>query len=153
MACFVDINVSQGSVATYARRGGFLDIHLTANLPGNLPVKNCFKSIKNWQNYGHESVAAFLAHPVDWDGRFGLEAGLVSSARLVLNTCGLANYRWLNLLLAPVYHRSFALREGPRGVDVGPPTRGLPIRTEASGVAVAWAKSWRVPEFQSKKCK
>ena len=27
MACFVDINVSQASVATYARRDGILDIH------------------------------------------------------------------------------------------------------------------------------
>jgi len=39
MACFADINVSQGSVATYARCGGSSDIHITANLPGNLPVK------------------------------------------------------------------------------------------------------------------
>ena len=28
MACFADINVSQGSVATYARRGGIIDIGL-----------------------------------------------------------------------------------------------------------------------------
>jgi len=27
MACFADINVSQGSVATYARCGGIFDIH------------------------------------------------------------------------------------------------------------------------------
>jgi len=40
MACFADINVSQGSVATYARFGGIFNIHLTANLPRNLPVKN-----------------------------------------------------------------------------------------------------------------
>ena len=39
MVYFVDINVSQGSVATYARCGGIFDIHLTANLPRNLPVK------------------------------------------------------------------------------------------------------------------
>jgi len=39
MACFADINVSQGSVATYARCGGIFDILLTANLPRNLPVK------------------------------------------------------------------------------------------------------------------
>ena len=39
MACFADINVSQGSVATYARCGGIFDVHLTANLPRNLPVK------------------------------------------------------------------------------------------------------------------
>jgi len=39
MACFVDINVSQGSVATYARRGGMFNIRLTANLLRNLPVE------------------------------------------------------------------------------------------------------------------
>jgi len=36
MACFADINVSQGSVATYARSGGIFNIHLTANLLRNL---------------------------------------------------------------------------------------------------------------------
>jgi len=35
---FADINVSQGSVATYARCGGNFSIRLTANLPRNLPV-------------------------------------------------------------------------------------------------------------------
>ena len=39
MACFADINVSQGSVATYAGCGAIFDNHLTANLPRNLPVK------------------------------------------------------------------------------------------------------------------
>ena len=38
MACFADINVSPGIVATYARCGGIVDIRLTANLPRNLPV-------------------------------------------------------------------------------------------------------------------
>ena len=39
MACFADsdINVSQVSVATYARCVGTFNIHLTANLPRNLP--------------------------------------------------------------------------------------------------------------------
>jgi len=46
MACFIDINVSQGSVPTYARCGGIFNIHLTTNLPGNLPVI-FFKSVKN----------------------------------------------------------------------------------------------------------
>jgi len=46
MASFDDINVSQGSVATYARYGGIFDIHLTANLPRNLLV-NFFKLVKN----------------------------------------------------------------------------------------------------------
>jgi len=39
MACFADINISQGSVATYARCGGIFNMHLTENLPGNLAVK------------------------------------------------------------------------------------------------------------------
>jgi len=56
MACFAGVNVSQGSVVTYARCSGIFDIHFTANLPKNLPVK-FFKSVKNWQNYGQESVA------------------------------------------------------------------------------------------------
>jgi len=45
-ACFADINVSQGNVATYARCGGIFNIRFTANLPGNLPVKSFFKSVK-----------------------------------------------------------------------------------------------------------
>ena len=39
MACFAGINVSQGSAATCARRGGIFNVHLTKNLPGNLLVK------------------------------------------------------------------------------------------------------------------
>ena len=59
MACFADINVSQGSVATYARCCGMFDIRLTANLLKNLSVKKFLKSVKNWQNYGHEFVERF----------------------------------------------------------------------------------------------
>jgi len=47
MASFADINVSQGSVATYARCSEILDIHLTANFSRNLPVKKNLKSVKN----------------------------------------------------------------------------------------------------------
>ena len=39
MACFADINVSQGSVATYTRSDGIFNTSLTTNLPRNLPVK------------------------------------------------------------------------------------------------------------------
>ena len=39
MACFADVNVSQTSVTTGRRCGGIFNIHLTANLPGNLPLK------------------------------------------------------------------------------------------------------------------
>jgi len=57
MVSFADINVSHNSVATYARLAGIFNIHLTTNLPNNRPVKKKFKSVKIWQNYGHESVA------------------------------------------------------------------------------------------------
>ena len=53
-ACFADVNVSRGSVATYARCGGIFNMHLTANLPRNLPVKKICKSVKIRQNCGHE---------------------------------------------------------------------------------------------------
>ena len=38
------------------------NIHVTANLPRNLPV-NFFTSVKMWQNYGHESVIPFFGPP------------------------------------------------------------------------------------------
>jgi len=60
MACFADINVSHGSVATYARCGGMFSIHLTAILLWNLAVK---KFGKIWQNYGYVSVAPFFGSP------------------------------------------------------------------------------------------
>jgi len=64
MTCFAGINVSQGIiVATCTRCGRIFDIHLTANLPGNLPVKKFLISVKNWQNYGHESVVPFFSPP------------------------------------------------------------------------------------------
>ena len=46
MACFADINVSQGSVATYAMCGGIFNMHLTAYLAKNLLVKKNCKSVK-----------------------------------------------------------------------------------------------------------
>jgi len=44
---FADINVSQGSLATYARCGGIFNMHLTANLPRKLPVKKNCIPVKN----------------------------------------------------------------------------------------------------------
>ena len=79
MACFAYIDVSQGSVATYARCGEIFDIHLTANLPRNLSVKKIsvkkiLKSAKNWQNYDHESVASFFGPPCSLCGRINVRA-------------------------------------------------------------------------------
>jgi len=62
MACLAD-DVSQGSVATCASCDGIFDMHLTANLPRNLPVKKICKVVRIWQNYGHESVAPFFGLP------------------------------------------------------------------------------------------
>ena len=62
MACFADINVSEGSVATYARCRGSFNIPLTTDLPRNLPVKK-IKLVNIWQNYCHESVAHFFDPP------------------------------------------------------------------------------------------
>jgi len=47
MACFADINVSQGSVATYAVCGGIFNIRLTANSPGILPVKKFLITVRS----------------------------------------------------------------------------------------------------------
>jgi len=52
---FSDINVSRGSVATYARTGGIAYNHFTAN--------KFRKAIMIGQNYGQEFVASFfLSH-------------------------------------------------------------------------------------------
>ena len=58
-----DINVSQDSVATYAMWGGIFNIHLTTNLPRNLPVIFLYRLefdtimvMSMWPQ--------FLAHPV-----------------------------------------------------------------------------------------
>ena len=64
MACFADINVSQGSVITNARCSEMFHIHLTANLLRNHPVK----IVLNWLRIDRIMVMSlwpvFLAHPV-----------------------------------------------------------------------------------------
>ena len=64
MACFADINVSQDSVATYARCGGIFDIHLTANLPRNLPLKIFLNRLRIDRIMVMSPWLRFLAHPV-----------------------------------------------------------------------------------------
>jgi len=63
MACFADINVSQGSVATYASCGGNFNIHLTRNLPRNFPV-NFFNRLRFDRIMVTNLWPTFLAHPV-----------------------------------------------------------------------------------------
>jgi len=62
MACFADINVSQGSVATYARCGGIFDIHLTANLP----VQKFVNRLRVDRIMVMSLWSRFLAHAVSW---------------------------------------------------------------------------------------
>jgi len=64
MACFADINVSQGCVATYARCGGIFDIHLTTTLQRNLPVKNLAYRLTFYRIMVMSLWPVFLAHPV-----------------------------------------------------------------------------------------
>jgi len=45
-ASFADMNVSQGSLATYARCGGIFNIYLTVNLLQNFSSKIFKKSVK-----------------------------------------------------------------------------------------------------------
>jgi len=59
MACFADINVLQGSVATYARSGGIFNIQLGPNYKftrNSSSEKNYFQSVQIWQNCGHGRV-------------------------------------------------------------------------------------------------
>jgi len=61
MACFAYINVSQGSVETYARCSGIFDIHLTANFPRNLLVKKNFLI-----RLGIDRIMIMCLWPVFW---------------------------------------------------------------------------------------
>ena len=51
---------SQVSVATWATSGGSFSNQFSASLPRNLPGKKFCKSVKIWQNYGHEFVASLF---------------------------------------------------------------------------------------------
>ena len=50
MACSAYINVSQGSVATYARRVGIFSVHLTDNLTRNLPMEQFLNRLRFGRN-------------------------------------------------------------------------------------------------------
>jgi len=59
---FVNIDISQGSVATYLRCGGIFKHKFVANLPVSLPVKEFWKSVNIWGSYGQEFGVLFF-----WD--------------------------------------------------------------------------------------
>ena len=65
MACFADINVSQGSVATQARCGGTFNIHLTAKFTKEpCSEKNCVNRLRFDRVIVMSLWPRFLAHPV-----------------------------------------------------------------------------------------
>jgi len=57
MPCFADTNVSQGNVATHARRSGILNMHFNYKFTKESSGEKKLKSVKIRQNYGHESMA------------------------------------------------------------------------------------------------
>jgi len=60
MACFADINVSEGSIATYARCGGILNMHLTANIRRNFSVKKIINRLR------FDRIMAISLWPSSW---------------------------------------------------------------------------------------
>ena len=62
---FLNIDISQGSVATRLRCGGIFKHELVAILPMSLPMKEFRKSVNIWRSYGQEfGVLFFLRHSV-----------------------------------------------------------------------------------------
>jgi len=64
MPCFGDINVSKGTVATYARCDGIFNIHLTTNLPRNLSADFLKIGLYLTELWSRVCGLTFLAHPV-----------------------------------------------------------------------------------------
>jgi len=60
IAIFLNMDISQGSVATCLRCGGIFKYELVANLP----VKEFRKSVNIWGSYGQEFGVVFLRHSV-----------------------------------------------------------------------------------------
>ena len=57
---FLNVDISQGSVATRLRCGGIFKYELVANLPVSLPVKEFWKSVNISGSYGQEFGVLFF---------------------------------------------------------------------------------------------
>jgi len=57
---FLNIDISQGSVATPFRCGGIFKYELVANLPVSQPVKEFRKLVNIWGSYGQEFGVLFF---------------------------------------------------------------------------------------------
>jgi len=61
---FSYVNVSQGSVETYARSGGIFNKSFYCKFTKKSSSEKLWKSVKIWHNYGYEFGASFLVHSV-----------------------------------------------------------------------------------------
>jgi len=57
---FLNIDISQGSVATYVLCGGIFKYEFVANLPLSLPAKEILKSVNIWEAMGKSLVSCFF---------------------------------------------------------------------------------------------
>jgi len=79
MACFADVNISQGSLATYARCGGIFNIRLTTNFPRSLPVKIFFPNRLRFDRMVVVSLwPHFLVHPLGNNGSENISCRLTT---------------------------------------------------------------------------
>jgi len=105
MAYLADISVLQGSVATYARCGGIFNMHLTANLPRNLPVKIFLIGSDLTELWSRVCGPAFLAHPVYPTFDF-LEAGWAKIFLKLFCMClGRRNTKYFSLCVVGLRRR------------------------------------------------
>ena len=108
MSCFANMDVSQGSVATYARWGWIFNIHLTANLP------RIFQLISFWNRLRFERIMVVSLWPHFFDPP--------CTIRLLRMECKFTRPR--QLMGAPISHVYYAL--------IGPTSDRTKIRqTEA----------------------
>jgi len=61
---FLNINISQGSVAIHLRCGGIFKYTFVANFLRSLTVKEFWKSVNIWGSYAWEFMSCFLTHSV-----------------------------------------------------------------------------------------
>jgi len=100
MACFADISVPQGSVATYARCGGLFNIHISTNLPRNLAVKTFLNRFLN--QFRFDRIVAMSLWPyffwptlwVTWPWLHPLGGKLVITRHTLHKTESFTKWKW-----------------------------------------------------------
>ena len=93
MACFADVNVSQGYVAIYARFSGIFDTRLTVNLPRNLQVKSFLNHLRIHRIMVMSLWPRFLAHPVCLYPRVVSESNYLNHTVIIIMNVSNANIK------------------------------------------------------------